>query len=88
MYAILSVQQQERLERVANLSLMCCVCCPWGQVRGATVVIAVVIVVADAQVEAAKGGQGQASEAWESDSCRQSRRITNEKFLMMLHEVA
>lgn len=51
---------------------------------GATVVIAVVIVVADAQVEAGEG----ATEAWESDSCRQSRRITNEKFLMMLHEVA
>lgn len=35
------------------------------------------------------GIRGQTvSEAWESDSCRQSRRITNEKFLMMLHEVA
>lgn len=77
-------------ERVANLSLMCCVCCPWGRV-GATVVIAVGIVVAVAQVEARMREEGVGAgltEAWESDSCRQSRRITNEKFLMMLHEVA
>lgn len=35
-----------------------------------------------------RGEQGEMSEAWESYSCRQSRRITNENLLMMLHEVA
>lgn len=65
MYAILSVQQQQRLERVANLSLMCCVRCPWGQVGvRETVVIAVVIVVADAQVEGGEGAEGAGAGKW------------------------
>lgn len=48
MYAILSVQQQQRWESCQLVPNVLCAAF-WGRV-GATVVIAVVIVVADAQV--------------------------------------